>query len=93
MVLERSARVFARARPDVYVAEGLFAVLIEYTFLEHVLHGKRDLLPLLLSMFASQTLAKLHQTRKSCMHDKDMPGSNTMRYSRAHIQQSIVFVA
>jgi hypothetical protein len=45
-MLVGSAEIFAKARPDVYVAEGLFAVLMECTFFEHVLHGKRDLLPL-----------------------------------------------
>jgi hypothetical protein len=45
-MLVGSAEIFARARPDVYVAEDLFAALVEVTFLENVLNGKRDLLPL-----------------------------------------------
>lgn len=88
-----SAATSTGVRLSLYVAEDLFAVLVEYSFVEHVFGDELDLLPVRLPVFAPQTLAKLHCTRKSCIHDKDMSQSKGMQLPRAQIQQTIVFEA
>lgn len=40
-----SAATSTRVRLSVYVAEDLFAMLVEYSFVEHVFDDELDLLP------------------------------------------------
>ena len=85
MVSMGSAEKCIRSRQSIYVAEDMFAVLIEYSFVEYVLDDERDLISLCLPMFAAQTAVKLHRTRKPRVHDKAMSNSKMMRCSRAQM--------